>query len=792
VSAGGTVAFSNDLHVEAGALAGISGSVEPGPGSGFTGGGTVEWRAGGAISAIGLVTVGGGTTIRVTSPDSTAVALGSMELVVNNGTLELASGVDITTGAGGVLRLGPSGLLTKTATSVVDPTSDIAPTVDNAGTISNTSGGVLEIDDVDNVAGNTLTGGSYVASAGSTLRFGTPITTLDATVILGGPGSAIVEQAGGTNALAGLALVDGTGSLTLNSGSVLTTASDLEVEGTLVVGATSAATTAEDLLVDGGDVTIGALGTVAADAYVQTGAGAITHVNGILDMSVGVDVQAGLLDGTGTIDGNLQSTGGATAPGAPTGTLLVTGTYVLEAAATLRATLTGTAAGAFSRLDVDGAVDLQNGSLNVESDPYDAGPQDADDAFTVITADPGELAGTVMLGGDTLTAPWVFTHTVDTAADVLRLDVGETQAPTGPTFPNPASPSHTPGTPSADTTIQVDLIAGSDGAGSGLAGYAYVFSSNIAADPGAVVNLAAGAASVTSDVLASGSYYLRIRAIDNAGNLGVVQTTPVGGVFVIDVTPPETNLASTPPASTEATTAAFGFNSPDGGATFECRLDGAAFAGCTSPVNLSGLGVGTHTFRVRAIDALGNADPTPAEFTWDVTAAAPPPPAPAPPAPAPAPAPAPPAATPPPATPQAAPTSNDDYIVGTAIAETIRGLAGNDLLHGHGGNDRLSGDGGNDRIYGGPGDDRMSGGAGNDRLDGQAGRDTIDGNDGNDSLVGREGRDVLRGGSGNDSINAATDRVVGDTVDGGPGRDLCMVNPNERARNCEQVRVLRQ
>lgn len=44
----------------------------------------------------------------------------------------------------------------------------------------------------------------------------------------------------------------------------------------------------------------------------------------------------------------------------------------------------------------------------------------------------------------------------------------------------------------------------------------------------------------------------------------------------------------------------------------ECRLDGAAFALCSSPKTYSGLSKATHQFEVRGVDAAGNADATPA------------------------------------------------------------------------------------------------------------------------------------------------------------------------------------
>lgn len=53
--------------------------------------------------------------------------------------------------------------------------------------------------------------------------------------------------------------------------------------------------------------------------------------------------------------------------------------------------------------------------------------------------------------------------------------------------------------------------------------------------------------------------------------------------------------------------------------SFTCSLDGAAYTPCQSPSSYSGLAPGTHTFAVRATDAAGNVDPTPAEVTWHAT-----------------------------------------------------------------------------------------------------------------------------------------------------------------------------
>jgi hypothetical protein len=58
------------------------------------------------------------------------------------------------------------------------------------------------------------------------------------------------------------------------------------------------------------------------------------------------------------------------------------------------------------------------------------------------------------------------------------------------------------------------------------------------------------------------------------------------------------------------------FTSSEGGSLFECRLDGGAWEGCTSPRTYAGLRLGNHSFSVRATDPAGNTDPTPAAATW--------------------------------------------------------------------------------------------------------------------------------------------------------------------------------
>ena len=88
--------------------------------------------------------------------------------------------------------------------------------------------------------------------------------------------------------------------------------------------------------------------------------------------------------------------------------------------------------------------------------------------------------------------------------------------------------------------------------------------------------------------------------------------------LVPDLLPPDTSISSGPSGTVATGSASFGFTSSEAGSTFECRLDAGAWGSCTSPKAYSGLANASHTFSVRATDASGNADLTPATRTWTV------------------------------------------------------------------------------------------------------------------------------------------------------------------------------
>jgi subtilisin-like proprotein convertase family protein len=83
-----------------------------------------------------------------------------------------------------------------------------------------------------------------------------------------------------------------------------------------------------------------------------------------------------------------------------------------------------------------------------------------------------------------------------------------------------------------------------------------------------------------------------------------------------DTTPPQTTITKAPKAKSKHAKAKFAFTADEAGASFECSRDGKPFASCSSPLKLKRLARGKHRLSVRAIDAAGNVDPTPANAKW--------------------------------------------------------------------------------------------------------------------------------------------------------------------------------
>jgi Ca2+-binding RTX toxin-like protein len=312
-----------------------------------------------------------------------------------------------------------------------------------------------------------------------------------------------------------------------------------------------------------------------------------------------------------------------------------------------------------------------------------------------------------------------------------------------------------------------------------------------------------------SDVTGEGDFQIEAR-VGNAGagyhlsRMGLDDVkTSTGEPDTID---PDTTITSQPTNPTNSTTASFSFSSSESGSTFECSNDNQTWATCTSPHNYSGtpLQDGSYNFYVRAKDAAGNVDQTPANYTWTVDTA-----------------------------PRCTKT-------GTANAETISGTSGDDVICAGGGNDTVNGLGGNDTLRGEAGNDTLLGGTGSDALDGGLGTDTasyapsltavsaslaantatgegsdtflgvenllgsskadsltgsntdnritgggagdaLKGGGGNDQVIGSGGADSLFGEDGNDAVDSKDGTNGNDSLDGGSGTDTKVTDTRERS-----------
>ncbi len=117
----------------------------------------------------------------------------------------------------------------------------------------------------------------------------------------------------------------------------------------------------------------------------------------------------------------------------------------------------------------------------------------------------------------------------------------------------------------------------------------------------------------TAGPLADGSYTFEVAAVDAAG---AVDDSPGTSGFRVDTTAPQTTITSAP-GSTTGTDAVFAFAASER-AEFSCRLDSRGWEPCESPRPYSGLALGPHLFEVRAVDHVGNGEPSPAAHAWQV------------------------------------------------------------------------------------------------------------------------------------------------------------------------------
>lgn len=114
--------------------------------------------------------------------------------------------------------------------------------------------------------------------------------------------------------------------------------------------------------------------------------------------------------------------------------------------------------------------------------------------------------------------------------------------------------------------------------------------------------------------LSGGTHSFRVRAVSLLGNPG----PEVARSWNVDATPPSTTIRRGPRRRTPDRTPTFGFASSEAGSRFRCRIDRRPWFSCGSRFTSRKLKLGRHRFRVRAIDRVGNVDPTPARRRFRV------------------------------------------------------------------------------------------------------------------------------------------------------------------------------
>jgi hypothetical protein len=123
------------------------------------------------------------------------------------------------------------------------------------------------------------------------------------------------------------------------------------------------------------------------------------------------------------------------------------------------------------------------------------------------------------------------------------------------------------------------------------------------------------ASGVSYGPLADGDHSFSVRAIDGNGN---DELAPVVRHWTVDTVAPATVIVSGPDGFSASANPTFEFVASDDAVGFECRLDYSGWKPCSNPLTWSGLSDGVHTLIVRAVDAAGNADPTPASRQFRV------------------------------------------------------------------------------------------------------------------------------------------------------------------------------
>jgi uncharacterized repeat protein (TIGR03803 family) len=341
-------------------------------------------------------------------------------------------------------------------------------------------------------------------------------------------------------------------------------------------------------LIQGGDgryygTTTGGGGRGAGTVFAIDGAGTVVRVHGF-DPAIGGAPRAALLRGQ---DGGMY---GTASEGGPSG------------------------GGVVFRLVGDGVADTTPPDTAITEQPP-AVTASTSASFTFVATEPDSTFECRLDGGDfsPCTAPKVYTLLADGSH---TFDVRATD-PAGNTDPTPASFTWVVET--VDTTPPDTGITDAPPPATNATTASFSF---VSTEPGSAFQCSLDGATFTACTspwsytrLKAGTHTFRVRAIDPAGN---VDASPATHVWAIDTTAPNTSITAAPPKVTNDLEPLFSFTASEPAAAFQCSLDGSAFTACTSPLTWQGVEPGSHVFRVRALDAAGNVDPTPASHSWTI------------------------------------------------------------------------------------------------------------------------------------------------------------------------------
>ncbi|TPE43066.1 Ig-like domain-containing protein [Pontibacter mangrovi] len=124
-----------------------------------------------------------------------------------------------------------------------------------------------------------------------------------------------------------------------------------------------------------------------------------------------------------------------------------------------------------------------------------------------------------------------------------------------------------------------------------------------------------------ASALAEGEQRITAKAADEVGNVSAASAVRT---FTVDTKAPETTIAAGPDAISNTAEPEFTFSSNEDNVSYEVSLDGGAYAAIAgNKYTANSLSDGEHTLEVRATDAGGNTDASPAAFTWTLDTKAP-------------------------------------------------------------------------------------------------------------------------------------------------------------------------